>query len=104
MKKLDSFILTHKNKLGFSVALNILVFVFYMLIFYPVYETNDDGGLLALVSGIKGVHDPHMVYINTVLGHFFAFLWLEPVGSLVRSHAVYFAFLLFYGDYVCIVK
>ena len=75
MKKLDSFILTHKNKLGFSVALNILVFVFYMLIFYPVYETNDDGGLLALVSGIKGVHDPHMVYINTVLGHFFAFLY-----------------------------
>lgn len=75
MKKFEAFILKYKNRPGFSVILNILVFAFYMLVFFPVYETNDDGGLLTLVSGIKGVHDPHMVYINTILGHIFAFLY-----------------------------
>lgn len=75
MKRLDSFILNHKNKLGFSVILNIFIIAFYMFMFFPVYETNDDGGLLALVSGIKGVHDSHMVYISTILGRFLAFLY-----------------------------
>lgn len=75
MKKFELFLLRHKDRPVFSVVLNILVFVFYMLIFFPAYETNDDGGLLTLVSGIKGDHDPHMVYINTVLGHILAFLY-----------------------------
>ena len=48
----------------FAIAANLLLLLLLLLIFRPIFETNDDIGLMNLVNGAKKVYDPHMVYSN----------------------------------------
>lgn len=52
----------------FAIAANLLLLILLLLIFRPIFETNDDIGLMNLVNGAKKVYDPHMVYSNYVWG------------------------------------
>ena len=52
----------------FAIAANLLLLLLLLLIFRPIFETNDDIGLMNLVNGAKKVYDPHMVYSNYVWG------------------------------------
>lgn len=68
MKTMSTWIERHKMKLWFSIALNGIILLFFMTFFYPFYETNDDVGILSLVSGVKGFYDYHLVYSNIFFG------------------------------------
>lgn len=57
-----------KNKLWFSVVLNVIIFILTMIIFFPAFETNDDYGVLSLTGGSKGFYDYHPVYEHVFLG------------------------------------
>lgn len=51
-----------------SLLFNVGIFLLLILLFHPSFETNDDGGLLSIVCGAKGIRDPHMVHSNYLLG------------------------------------
>lgn len=51
-----------------SLLINALVLIAMLSIFHPIFETNDDNGLLALVNGSRGLRDSHMVYSNILMG------------------------------------
>ena len=59
----------------FSFLLNLLILVFYLHFFYPYYESNDDFSLKAIVSGLYGFSEVHMVYMNIILGCLFRTLY-----------------------------
>lgn len=68
MKKINLWIEKNKDKLWFSILLNIIILSFLLLIFGPVYEENDDTAILGIASGLKGVRDSHLVFINYFWG------------------------------------
>ena len=65
----------HREKLWFSVLVNILLLLILLLVFRPVYETNDDMGMANMVNGAKGVYDPHLVFSHYLLGLFLSCLY-----------------------------
>lgn len=79
---------SHFDKCYFSLGM--------LLIFYPVYETNDDVGLLGLASGIKGFYDIHLVHMNCFLGWSFNLLYKAyhhlPWYALVQYALLFWAF------------
>lgn len=75
IKRLGGWMGENKNKVWFSVLINSLFLGGMLLIYYPIYETNDDAGLLGLASGIKGFYDIHLVHINCFWGWIFNTLY-----------------------------
>ena len=49
----------HKKKFWFSLLVNGVLLLLLLLIFRPKYETNDDMGILCMVSGVKRGADAH---------------------------------------------
>ncbi|MDO5538470.1 MAG: hypothetical protein Q4F83_00135 [Eubacteriales bacterium] len=58
----------NRKKIWAPICFNIVILICLLLIFSPVFETNDDLELCNIVNGMKGVYDAHMVYSNYVLG------------------------------------
>ena len=69
-----------KNKLVFALSANIVVFLYYLLVYYPSFETNDDSGIMALASGLRGVRDAHLIYQNYILGSICKNLYMAKSG------------------------
>ena len=68
MKKITEWIQRHCEKAWFCVCANICLLAVLLLLFSPAYETNDDMGLCAIVNGVKGTYDAHMIYVNYLIG------------------------------------
>ena len=51
-----------------ALLINIIAVLICILLFTPTFETNDDSGLIAIASGVRGVRDPHLVHSNYLLG------------------------------------
>lgn len=62
------------------LVINIVFAVFYLLCFQVKFETNDDEAMMQIVSGMYGAYEPHMVFINVVIGFFLAFLYRLNIG------------------------
>lgn len=67
-----NWISKNKKSILFSLLLNCCILLIVLLIFQPEYETNDDVGILCIVSGVKLGTDAHLVYINYILGKILA--------------------------------
>ena len=96
----------NKKKVWFSLLMNAVLLLLFLLLFQPKYETNDDMGILCMVSGVKMGADAHLVYINYVLGKIF--LWCYqfaggiPWYALIQYGALLGAFTAV--SYVCLNK
>jgi len=44
------------------LLINAAVLLLLVSLCYPRYEANDDNGIIAIVSGVYGTPDAHMVY------------------------------------------
>ena len=77
MKKRISGILRffYQHKLLFSAAINLFLMTFYLVFYMIIYETNDDNIMSRIVSGFWGENDPHMAWINYILGDFLKLLY-----------------------------
>ncbi len=80
MKKVNVWMEKNREKLWFAVLMHGLLLFFLLLIFKPVYETNDDMGISQMVSGVKGDYDAHLIFI-----HYFIGLILEGLYRLTNS-------------------
>lgn len=64
-----------QKKIWAEICFNAVLLICLLLIFNPVFETNDDLELCNIVNGMKGVYDAHMVYSNYVLGLILSMLY-----------------------------
>ncbi len=70
-KKLKTFIFDiTERKLLFSFMVTLSLLVFNLVVYKPSFETNDDNALSRIISGFCGENDPHMVFVNYVIGLF----------------------------------
>ncbi len=60
--------LIRKHRLLSSVILNALLLAYFGLLFYCVFETNDDYAMKMIAMGAYGQPDRHLVFINSILG------------------------------------
>ena len=51
-----------------SVGISLLFACFFWMICTPTYETNDDATMAGMVYGMNGEYEPHMVFINILVG------------------------------------
>ena len=58
-----------------ALSVNVLIVLVCFFVFSPVFETNDDNGLIAIASGIRGVRDPHIVHTNYLVGRLMTALY-----------------------------
>ncbi len=76
-----------------ALSVNILIVLVCFFVFYPVFETNDDNGLIAIASGIRGVREPHIVHTNILVGKLITTLY--AAAPAVQWWSVLQIFLLF---------
>ena len=55
----------------FSALLNAAAAVGFVLVMYPIYETNDDASIVRIVDGSHIISDAHTVFSNYILGHIY---------------------------------
>ena len=101
-----NWIKKNKKKFWFALLINGALLLLLLLIFRPKYETNDDMGILCMVSGVKLGADAHLVYINYVLGKLLAWCYQAagsvPWYAMVQYGALLMAFAAI--TYVCLNK
>ncbi len=66
-----------RNVILFSVLCVIVVFVFCILFITPRYQTNDDVGIMLIVSGkvLANAPDHHALFINVLLARLLVYLY-----------------------------
>lgn len=94
MGKMTVWMKEHCGKAWFAVLANLVLLAVLLVFFSPVYETNDDMGLCAIVNGAKGTYDAHMIYVNYLVG--LVLTGLYRITGSVAWHA-----LLQYGVLLC---
>lgn len=57
-----------KGTWWFSVLLNGLLLLFFLLAFQPSFETNDDTTMYELTGGAKGSYDARLIFIHVIPG------------------------------------
>lgn len=57
------------------VLINLLLMAVNLFVFRPYYETNDDSVLARTVSGFNGENDPHLIFINVIVGYVLRFFY-----------------------------
>ena len=81
------------NKLLLAFVINLLVMGLFLLLYYPVYETNDDSAILSFASGAYGVYDAHLIYQNYLLG--WLYIQLYQLNHVLPWYALIQYMLLF---------
>lgn len=101
-----NWISKNRKKVWFSLLLNSVILLILLLVFRPKYETNDDVGILCMVSGVKLGADAHLVYVNYILGKIL--VWCYQIYANLPWYALlqYGALLLAFTavSYVCLNK
>ena len=104
MEEYMNWINKNKKKFWFALLLNIVLLLLLLLFFRPKYETNDDMGILCMVSGVKLGADAHLVYMNYVLGKILVWCYQMAGGvpwyALIQYSALLMAFTAI--TYVCL--
>lgn len=58
----------YQDRIWFCIVVNILVLAAFLVIFRPVFETNDDVAIALFVNGSNGASDAHLVYSHYFVG------------------------------------
>lgn len=83
-----------RDKVWFSLLINIICLTFMLLVMAPAYETNDDTAIRLFINGAVTNADPHLVYQNYILGVIYKLLYSMP-GSISWYTVFQYAVLLF---------
>lgn len=101
-----NWISKNRKKIWFSLLFNSVILLVLLLLFQPKYETNDDVGILCMVSGVKLEADAHLVYVNYILGKILVWCYQIcaslPWYALVQYGSLLLAFTAV--SYVCLNK
>ena len=68
MKKVTKWLDRKAGAVWFSCFLNLAVMAGMLILLRPAFETNDDISISMIVNGAWGVHDPHVICQNYLLG------------------------------------
>ena len=91
-----------RNKKTVIIAAAEAVFMLLLVfLFHPRFETNDDFGMLCIVSGLHGKCDPHMIYSNILMGKLLCALY--AAASDINWY-VLFHFLVIYISGVLVTR
>mgnify|MGYP007070296483 CR=1 FL=1 len=91
-----------RNKKTVIIAAAEAVFMLLLVfLFHPRFETNDDFGMLCIVSGLHGKCDPHMIYSNILIGKLLCALY--AAASDINWY-VLFHFLVIYISGVLVTR
>lgn len=74
-KKIKLFESIIERKWLFSIIINVILLAFYAIFYQMNFETNDDNGLSRIIAGFGGENEPHMIFVNYILGLFLNFLY-----------------------------
>ncbi len=58
-----------------AILINMAVLAAFLIVYYPVFETNDDMAMANFVNGIAGFSDPHLVFQSSILGRLYVLLY-----------------------------
>ena len=53
------------------MLVNGILLIFHLILYYPLWGTNDDVAIQSFFVGAKGIRDPHGIYIHYWLGKLF---------------------------------
>lgn len=102
MNAIGQFLGRNRKKLWFSVLVTMILFLFYLLIMRPVFETNDDLNVALFVNRGRPVQDAHWLFPNWILGTVCAALYrltnMVPWYGLMQYAGLFAAFAgIFWG-------
>ena len=91
MNKTIIFFKGCSNKFYFSLGINVLFLIFFNLMFYSRYHTVDDVFMEMIACGAFGKPDPHLAFMNSILGYGLASLY-SLFGSIPWYGIMHFFF------------
>lgn len=84
------------NLLIQAVLINVCVFFLFQVFFNPYFETNDDNYISAILYGVYGHYDTHLVYMNVIMGKIIKFFLLIfpqlPWYTIIQYGVLWVAF------------
>ena len=81
MKKTDQ---NNRKRFGFSLLVNAVLLLYFLILFYCCFETDDDYTMKMIVSGVFGKMDSHINFI-----HVFAASFLQVLYQILPSFPWY---------------
>ena len=99
---IEGFFSRYRRKLWFSLVLTMLLFLFYLLVMRPVFETNDDVNVALFVNRGRPIQDAFWLFPNWLLGCLCSALYritnMLPWYGLMQYAGLFFAFTgIFWG-------
>lgn len=89
---------SNRSEILVALLINVLIVLVCFLIFTPTFETNDDTGLIAIASGIRGARDAHIVHTNYLVGKLMTALYAAAPGvqwwSILQFVLLFISFFL----------
>ena len=82
MKKATKWLDRKAGAVWFSCFFNLAVLAGMMLLLRPAFETNDDISISMIVNGAWGVHDPHVICQNYLLGLLYSLFYRIGHGRI----------------------
>ncbi len=82
MKEIRTWLDRNAGKVWFSCLFNLAVLAGMLLLLRPAFETNDDISIAMIVNGAWGVHDPHVICQNYLLGLVYSLFYRIGHGSI----------------------
>lgn len=81
MKKVAKWLDRKAGAVWFSCFFNLAVLAGMMLLLRSAFETNDDISISMIVNGAWGVHDPHVICQNYLLGLLYSLFYRIGMGG-----------------------
>ncbi len=102
MGSIVSFLSRQRKKLWFSILCTGLLFLFYLLIMRPSFDTNDDLNVALFVNRGRLIQDSHWLFPNWILGVICAALYrltnMIPWYGIMQYFGLFCAFAgIFWG-------
>lgn len=96
MRGLESIIIRNRKKLWFCVLATLVLFLLYLLLMRPVFDTNDDLNVALFVNRGRLIQDTHWLFPNWILGCICAALYrltnMIPWYGLMQYFGLFCAF------------
>lgn len=91
MKKVAKWLDRKAGAVWFSCFFNLAVLAGMMLLLRSAFETNDDISISMIVNGAWGVHDPHVICQNYLLGLLYSLFYRIGHGRIPWYAIIQFA-------------
>ncbi len=65
----------NRRKVWFALCLNLIMMALYLLIMRPKFDSNDDMNLAFFINRARPIQDPHLLFVNYMIGCVLAFLY-----------------------------